>query len=77
MRHQPPGRPRRFSPEPHQNLPDLNKTLPKAILMINEIVTRVVQEYLVLWWKKHCRIDIVNHNINISGNLSWGRLPVF
>ena len=47
MRHQPPGLPHRFSPEPPKNLPDLNKTLLKAILMINEIVTRVVRN---IWY---------------------------
>jgi hypothetical protein len=61
--------PTALRPSP-KNPSDLNKTVLKAILKINEIVTRVVQEYFVLWWKKHCRIDIVNHNINISGDLS-------
>jgi len=47
MRYQPPALPYRFSPEPPKNLPDLNKTLLKAILMINEIVTRVVRN---IWY---------------------------
>jgi hypothetical protein len=44
MRHQTPGLPHRFSLESPPNLPDLNKTLFKAILTINEIVIRLVQE---------------------------------
>jgi hypothetical protein len=32
-----------FSPERPQALPDLNKTLLKAIFMVNEIVTRLVR----------------------------------
>jgi hypothetical protein len=47
MRHQPPVLPHRFSLEPPNSLPNLNKTLPKAILMINEIVTRVVRN---IWY---------------------------
>ncbi len=47
MRHHPPDLPQRFSPEPPKNLPDINKTPLKAILMINEIVTRVVRN---IWY---------------------------
>jgi hypothetical protein len=46
-RHQLPGLPHRFSPEPPKNLPGLNKTPLKAIFMINEIVTRLVRN---LWY---------------------------
>jgi hypothetical protein len=47
MHHQPPGLPHRFPPDLLKNLPDLNKTLLRAILMINEIVTRLVRN---IWY---------------------------
>jgi len=55
-----------------KTLPDLNKTPLQAILYTKWNSYPLGREFLVLWWKKHCRIDIVNHNINISGDLSGG-----
>jgi hypothetical protein len=47
MRRPPPDLLRRFSPGPFPKLTNLNKTLLKAILMINEIVTRMVRN---IWY---------------------------
>jgi hypothetical protein len=47
MRHQLRGLPHHFPVALPKKLPDLNKTLLKAILMINEIVTRLVRN---IWY---------------------------
>ena len=47
LRLQLPGLPHRFKPQRPKKLPGLNKTFLQAILMINEIVTRVVRN---IWY---------------------------